>query len=31
MLAAGLHFCGAALFIFFKIGRTHHTDNPIAQ
>jgi MFS-type transporter involved in bile tolerance (Atg22 family) len=31
MLAAGLHFCGAALFIFFKIGRTHNPDNPVTS
>ena len=29
MLAAGLHFCGAALFIFFKIGRAHKQISPV--
>ncbi|NBU63199.1 MAG: MFS transporter [Chloroflexia bacterium] len=31
ILAAGLHFCGAALFIFCKIGRTQHQNTRISE
>jgi hypothetical protein len=31
ILAAALHFGGAALFIFFKIGRTHKPISPVTS